>query len=138
MKNVIYWLAILVCGVLFGLGLSIATMIQPEVVLSFLRFEDFGLLLVLGCATGVTLVIYQLAPRLFKRPLAAGEFCKKPTETIKRTLTGALIFGVGWGVCGVCPGPAIVGLGAGNWPMIIVVLSMLAGAYVQGRWFSES
>ena len=47
MKSVMYWVAILLSGALFGFGLSFSTMIQPEVVLNFLRFEDFGLVLVL-------------------------------------------------------------------------------------------
>jgi uncharacterized membrane protein YedE/YeeE len=68
---------VLACGILFGFGLSVSTMIRPEVVLDFLLFRDLGLLLVLG---------------------------------------GAAIFGTGWGLCGVCPGPAIAGLGVGNWP----------------------
>ncbi len=136
MKTAIYWLAILGSGTLFGLGLSVSTMIQPEVVLSFLRFEDFGLLLVLGGATGLTMIGYQVAPRLLKKPLLAAQFGKKPFETMKRTLLGAVIFGIGWGICGVCPGPAIAGLGAGNWPLLIALFAMFAGAYVQGRWFS--
>lgn len=136
MKKVIYWLAVLICGTLFGLGLSVSAMIQPEVVLSFLRFEDFGLLLVLGCATGMTLLAYQLAPRFRAKPIMADFYGKKPMEGMKRTLLGALFFGIGWGLSGVCPGPAIAGLGAGNWPLVIVIVAMLAGAYVQGRWFS--
>jgi uncharacterized membrane protein YedE/YeeE len=112
-------------------------MIRPEVVLSFLRFQDFGLLLVLGGAVGVTLVAYQLGPRLLGKPLAADTFGVHPSTLNARTLGGAAIFGVGWGLCGVCPGPALAGLGAGNWPLIVSVLAMLAGAYVQGRWFGD-
>jgi uncharacterized membrane protein YedE/YeeE len=138
MKTTLYWLTILACGTLFGLGLSISSMIRPEVVLSFLRFEDFGLLLVLGGATGLTMVFYQLAPRALKKPLLALQFGQKPLETMKRTLLGALLFGIGWGISGVCPGPAIAGLGAGNWPLLIALFAMLVGAYVQGRWFSGS
>ncbi|MEE9338868.1 MAG: DUF6691 family protein [Methylococcaceae bacterium] len=136
MKTTLYWLAILASGTLFGLGLSISSMIQPEVILSFLRFEDFGLFLVLGGATGLTMIFYQFAPGFLKKPLLADQFKQKPITPMKRTLLGALIFGIGWGICGVCPGPAIAGLGAGNWPLLIVLLAMLTGAYVQGRWFS--
>lgn len=138
MKTAMYWMAILVSGALFGFGLSFSTMIQPEVVLSFLRFDDLGLLLVLACATGITMIFYQLAPWLLKRPLLVECFSSKPGETLKRTLTGAAIFGVGWGISGVCPGPAIAGIGAGNYPVIYALIAMLAGAYVQGRWFSKS
>lgn len=51
-------------------------------------------------------------------------------------ILGALLFGIGWGINGVCPGPAIAALGAGNWPLLIALFAMLAGVYVQGRWFS--
>jgi uncharacterized membrane protein YedE/YeeE len=136
MKTAFYWFTVLACGTLFGLGLSFSNMIQPEVVLSFLRFEDFGLLLVLAAATGITMIIYQLIPRFLDKPLLADLFGQKPVETMKRTLAGAVLFGIGWGLCGVCPGPAIAGLGAGNWPLVIALIAMLLGAYVQGRWFS--
>jgi uncharacterized membrane protein YedE/YeeE len=124
---------VLICGALFGFGLSLATMIRPEVVLSFLRFQDFGLLLVLGGAATVTLLAYQLAPRLMKRPMLEATFDVHPSEMSAKTIGGAAIFGIGWGLCGVCPGPAIAGLGAGNFPLLISVVAMFAGAYAQGR-----
>ena len=123
---------VIVSGALFGFGLALSTMIKPEVVLNFLRFTDFGLLLVLGGALAVALVIYQLAPRLLKKPLLNGSFARRPTATLKNTLIGSALFGIGWGICGVCPGPAIAGLGAGNWPLMITVIAMLLGAYAQG------
>jgi uncharacterized membrane protein YedE/YeeE len=127
---------VLLGGALFGYGLSLSTMIQPEVVRSFLRFQDLGLLFVLGGGALVTLVTYQLAPRLMKKPLVEPAFGKHPSELTKRTIFGAAIFGVGWGISSVCPGPAIAGIGAGNWPILIAFAGMAAGAYVQGRWFS--
>ena len=128
---------VLVAGMLFGYGLALATMIRPEVVLAFLRFEDFGLLLVLGGAAAVTFVAYRLAPKVMATPLAGGAFGVHPSTLDAPTLGGAAIFGVGWGLCGVCPGPALAGLGAGNAPLAIAVVAMLAGAYVQGRWFGD-
>jgi len=127
----------LAAGLLFGYGLALSTMIRPEVVLSFLRFQDFGLLLVLGGAAGVTFVAYRFGPRLLSKPFAGDSFGVHPSVLDARTLGGAAIFGVGWGICGVCPGPALAGLGAGNWPLVVSVLAMLAGAYVQGRWFGD-
>lgn len=135
MKIVIYWLTVLFCGVLFGLGLTISGMIQPEIIFSFLRFEDFGLVLVLASASGLTLLVYQIVPRLLKKPLVAQSFEDKSSVGLKRTVIGAGLFGIGWGLCGVCPGPAIAGLGAGNWRMLFAVAAMFAGAYIQGRWF---
>ena len=125
---------VLLSGMLFGFGLALSTMVKPEVVLSFLLWKDMGLLLVLGGAVVVTFAAYHLAPRMMRKPLAGDVFGKHPSELAARTLTGAAIFGVGWGLCGVCPGPAIAGLGVGNWPMLIALAGLLAGAYVQGRF----
>ncbi|MHB8948259.1 MAG: DUF6691 family protein [Rhodoferax sp.] len=130
-------LATLAAGTLFGFGLSYATMIRPEVVLSFLRFEDFGLMLVMGGAVLVVLLAYKLVPRLLAGPLLAGpllgdSFHKHPSVWNRDTLLGSALFGVGWGLCGVCPGPAIAGLGAGNWSLIWAVGGIALGALAQG------
>lgn len=127
----------LLSGVLFGAGLALATMTRPEVVLAFLRWEDFGLMLVLGAAVLVTLLAYRLAPRFMSKPFFAARFGVHASVLDARTIGGAAIFGVGWGMCGVCPGPAIAGLGTGNWPLLLALAGLFAGAYVQGRWFAE-
>ena len=126
----------LLSGALFGFGLALSTMVKPEVVIAFLLWRDMGLLLVLGGAVAVTFVAYHLIPRVMKRPWAGDAFNKHPSEMASRTLVGAAIFGIGWGLSGVCPGPAIAGLGTGNWPLLIALAGMIAGAYVQGRFFS--
>jgi uncharacterized membrane protein YedE/YeeE len=119
-------------GALFGLGLSWATMIRPEVVISFLTFDDLGLLLVLGVATGLNLLVFQLAPRLLGRPLLGGAFEPRPFQVDRRSLAGGALFGVGWGLCGVCPGPALTGLGAGNTDLLIALAGIFAGALLHG------
>ncbi|MBK8321310.1 MAG: YeeE/YedE family protein [Betaproteobacteria bacterium] len=130
-------LCVLAGGALFGLGLAVSTMVQPEVVISFLRLKDLGLLAVLGSAVMTTLVAYQLAPRLLKRPLLGGAFQKHAVTPGARTILGAAIFGVGWGLSGVCPGPAVAGLGTGNWPLLLALAGLFAGAWVQGRFFAR-
>lgn len=125
-------LAVLAGGALFGFGLALSTMIRPEVVLSFLRFSDFGLLLVMGGALLVALLAYQLLPRLLPRPLLGGYFHWHVSHWNRDTLTGAALFGVGWGLCGVCPGPAIAGLGGGNWSLLWALAGIALGALVQG------
>lgn len=125
-------LVTLIGGVLFGFGLALSTMVSPEVVLSFLRLQDFGLMLVMGGAVAVTVVAYQLAPRFLKRPLLADSFAQRAASLDRNTLVGAAIFGLGWGICGVCPGPAIAGLGVGNLDMLWALAGMLVGAYAQG------
>lgn len=125
-------LATLAAGALFGFGLSYSTMIRPEVVLSFLRFEDFGLMLVMGGAVVVVALVYKLAPRLLARPLLGDHFHTHPSAWNRDTAVGAALFGVGWGLCGVCPGPAIAGLGAGNWDLLWALVGITLGALVQG------
>ncbi|MFP5465963.1 MAG: YeeE/YedE family protein [Gammaproteobacteria bacterium] len=122
----------LLAGGLFGFGLSLSTMIRPEVVLSFLRFEDWGLMLVMGGAVAVTLLAYQLAPRFLGRPLLGERFHTHVSEWNRDTLVGAALFGIGWGLCGVCPGPAIAGLGTGNWDLLWALGGIAAGALAQG------
>lgn len=126
------FIAALVSGAFFGFGLSLSGMVSPEVVLSFLQLHDFGLMLVMGGAMGVTLITYQLAPRLLRRPVLGDHFSVRPALLDRRVLAGSALFGVGWGLCGVCPGPAIAGLGTGNTAMIIVLVAIAAGAYLQG------
>jgi uncharacterized protein len=126
------FLAVLAGGALFGFGLALSTMIQPEVVLSFLRFQDFGLMLVMGGAVVVTLLAYKVVPRLMSRPLLGDYFHWHVSHWNRDTLNGAALFGVGWGLCGVCPGPAIAGLGAGNWNLLWALAGIALGALVQG------
>lgn len=124
--------AVLLCGALFGFGLALSTMVRPEIVLGFLRFQDYGLMLVMGAAVAVTLVAYRWAPRLLARPLLGGSFHTHPSAWNRDTALGAALFGVGWGLCGVCPGPAIANLGTGNWTLLWALGGMALGALAQG------
>lgn len=125
-------LATLLAGALFGFGLSLSTMVQPQVVLGFLRFQDMGLLLVMGGAVLVALLAYQLAPRLMRRPLLDDHFHRHPSTWNRDTARGAALFGLGWGLCGVCPGPAIAGLGTANWDLLWALAGIALGALAQG------
>lgn len=125
-------LATLAAGALFGFGLALSSMIRPEVVLAFLQGRDLGLALVMGGGVAVTLLAYKGLPRLLQRPLLGGSFGVHPSSWNRDTLRGAALFGVGWGLTGVCPGPAIAGLGAGNLSLLWAVAGMALGALVQG------
>lgn len=131
-------LATLASGMLFGFGLAWATMIRPESVLAFLTFDDLGLLLVLGCAVGVNLLVFQLLPRFRARALLGGEFETRPFQINRQALCGGVLFGLGWGICGVCPGPALAGVGAGlvagNGDLLVVLAGILLGALLHGLW----
>ena len=120
----------LVGGTIFGFGLALSGMTRPEVVLSFLTFDDFGLMLVMGGAIAVALPVFQL----WKRPLLTNAPEPYSAASNARTWTGSILFGLGWGISGVCPGAALASLGTGNTPIALAILAMFAGAFVQGRF----
>jgi len=123
-------LAALFSGALFGIGLAIARMTDPVVVIGFLDvFGDFDptLAFVLIGATMTTAVAFHFVTRR-PRPIAAAEFQLPATHAIDLPLVlGAAIFGVGWGLAGYCPGPALVGAGAGAETALLFVPAMIAG-----------
>ena len=126
--------ATLVSGLLFGFGLAWSTMIRPESVLAFLNFRDLGLLFVLGAAVAVNLLVFQIAPRLLKRPPLSDAFQQRPFSLDRQTITGGVLFGLGWGICGICPGPALAGLGAGNGQLLLALAAIFVGAWLHGVW----
>jgi uncharacterized membrane protein YedE/YeeE len=123
-------------GLLFGFGLAFGGMSKQEVVLSFLQLKDLGLLLLLGGSAFVTALTINLLPKVLKKPFLGGEFKKRRRILGRRTIIGAVIFGVGWGISGQCPGSAIASLGAGNIPVLIGIACMFLGAYVMGRFLT--
>ncbi|MCW4033440.1 MAG: YeeE/YedE thiosulfate transporter family protein [Candidatus Bathyarchaeota archaeon] len=123
-------------GLLFGFGLAASGMTKPEIVLSFLQLKDLGLLLVIGGAALVTGLTINLIPKVMKESFTGGEFKRRERILSKRTIIGATIFGIGWGISGQCPGSAVASIGIGNVPILIGIASMFLGAYVMGRFFS--
>lgn len=117
-------------GLIFGLGLLVSGMSDPSKVLAFLDLAgawDPSLMLVMGGAIGIAFFAFRFAG---KRPLSLlGDKMHLPTATrIDRPLIlGSLIFGVGWGLAGICPGPAFVLLGRGSAPALIFAVALLAG-----------
>jgi len=122
----------IIAGALFGFGLALSGMIRPEVVLSFLQWQDFGLMLVMAGGLALTLVAYQFAPRWRRTPLLSAAYEAHTARMQRDTFVGSALFGVGWGLSGVCPGPAIAGLGAGNLDMLWSLAGLAAGAWLQG------
>jgi len=128
-----YELTIVVLGgALFGLGLASSTMVSPEVVLGFLRGQDTGILLVMSGAIFVTLISYQFLPKLLAKPILSDRFVLRVANLDKSTIIGAAIFGIGWGLCGVCPGPAIASIGSGNFDLLWALVGIFIGSYIQG------
>lgn len=125
-----YSLAAFASGLIFGLGLILSGMANPEKVLGFLDLAglwDPSLAFVMGGAILVGLFAFGLAR---KRTLSfLGFDMKLPTSSRidKRLMGGSLLFGVGWGIAGFCPGPGLVALGAGEQKAAVFVAAMLAG-----------
>lgn len=127
-----------IAGALFGFGLALSGMIRPEVVLAFLQWQDFGLMLVMAGGLALTLVAYQLVPRWRRTPLLSAAYEAHTARMQRDTFVGSALFGVGWGVSGVCPGPAIAGLGAGNVTLLWAVAGIALGALAQGWWATDA
>ena len=124
---------VFVGGLVFGVGLAVSRMARPEVVLDFLQFEDFGLLFVMGGAALVAGPVFHIATRSGKRaPLTDRVYSLRRKTLDRDVLVGGVVFGVGWGISGICPGAAYASVGIGNWPILYGIAGMLLGAYVQG------
>ena len=122
--------ASLFAGLVFGLGLIVSGMANPEKVLGFLDIAgawDPSLAFVMGGAIMVGVVAFAVAR---KRTLSfLGFHMKMPTSNHidKRLILGGLMFGIGWGIAGFCPGPGLVALGAGEIKAAVFVAAMVAG-----------
>ncbi|WP_049972359.1 DUF6691 family protein [Haladaptatus cibarius] len=126
---------ILVGGLIFGFGLGFSQMAKPEVVLQFLQFDDFGLLFVMGGAAVVTGTTFAVATRLSgNAPLTGKAYTRRLKSFDKNVLVGGGIFGIGWGISGICPGAAYASVGLGNYLILFGIGGMFLGAYLQGLW----
>ena len=121
--------AALISGVIFGLGLAIAQMTDPNKVLSFLNLTegwDPSLLLVLISALLVSTIGFRLGDKS-KPVLDTKYYLPTKTSIDGRLLTGAALFGLGWGLSGFCPGPAIAATATGSISIIAFVGAMIIG-----------
>jgi uncharacterized protein len=132
-RNIVVYIG----GILFGFGLAYSGMTKQEIVLSFLRLEDLGLVFVMGGAAAVTFFAVNVVPKILKSPLLGGAFKPRMSPLTLNTIIGAAIFGVGWGISGQCPGSAVASLGTGNWPVAIGIACMFLGAYLKGRFIKN-
>ncbi len=129
--------ASIIVGALFGFGLSLSEMVNPTRVVGFLDVVghwDATLLFVMVGALSVTIPLYPVVLRR-GRPVLAEKFVLPTKSAIDRSLVwGAAIFGVGWGLGGLCPGPALAGLATGNPDIFLFVTAMIAGQWLAGRF----
>jgi uncharacterized membrane protein YedE/YeeE len=129
----------LLVGLLFGVGLILSGMADPAKVLGFLDLAgawDPSLAFVMGGAISVGLPAFALARGRSRSWLGAEMSLPTVREIDRRLVIGSLLFGVGWGVAGFCPGPALVALGMGESKALWFVAAMVAGMALF-EWFER-
>ena len=129
-------LSALIIGTIFGLGLAISQMVNPARVIGFLDVAgrwDPTLIFVMGGALLLTAPIFPVVLR--GKPFLAEQFSLPTKVDIDRPLLlGAIIFGVGWGLGGFCPGPALAALASGSPSVALFVVAMIAGQWLGSRF----
>jgi hypothetical protein len=137
-------LASLICGYIFGLGLFISGMMQPSKVLAFLDFFgipqgtwDPSLAVVMAAGLAVAGIGYALERR---RPPLFEPQSRWPTATAidRPLLAGASLFGIGWGMVGLCPGPALANLATLSSGVVLFVIAMAVGMVAHDLWRSRT
>jgi uncharacterized membrane protein YedE/YeeE len=128
------------CGLVFGTGLAISGMMNPEKVLNFLDIGgewDPSLAFVMASALGVNSIAWRLTAKR-ERPVLEAEFLLPSRGVIDRRLVvGAALFGMGWGLVGLCPGPALANMGQAGVSLYLFVASMVAGILLY-RWVEDA
>ena len=132
-------LVALLSGVIFGLGLALSQMINPNKVINFLDVTgnwDPSLAFVMMGALAVTMLSFRFILKRSSPLLDSGFHVSKQTIINRPLLLGAVIFGIGWGMSGYCPGPAVASLGLLSVEGIIMVMAIYAGFFSQ-RWIAN-
>lgn len=125
-----------IAGFLLSFGISWAEMINPNKILAFLDVAgnwDPTLLFVLGGAVGVTLITFRFVLRLPKPLLNPKFMLPTLTRADRPLIIGQILFGIGWGLIGYCPGPVFSSLALGYTEPVIVMFAMIAGAFLY-KW----
>lgn len=127
----------LIAGILFGAGLVVGGMTDPGKVIGFLDLAgrwDPSLAFVMGAALFVTLPVFQFIVRGRARPVLGSRFyLPTRTDLDPQLLIGSTLFGIGWGIAGLCPGPAIANLASGAPEVLAFVAAMIAGMWLRDR-----
>ncbi|MGY5798182.1 DUF6691 family protein [Rheinheimera faecalis] len=129
-KNWVLSLSAFICGLLFGLGLLMAGMANPAKVLGFLDIAglwDPSLALVMLGAIAVTFVAFRVSKKMPQSMLSTKFSWPDATAITRPLLAGSALFGLGWGLVGLCPGPALVLAGTGSVEGLIFIVFMLVG-----------
>lgn len=131
MNNLVFRIVSLVAGLLFGIGMVVSGMADPSKVIGFLDVTgdwDPSLAFVMGGALIVFMPSYFLLIKPRHKPVVAETFCVTHSNQIDaRLVSGACLFGVGWGLAGICPGPAVSSLALGNMGVWVFFSTMMVG-----------
>ncbi|MEQ4923403.1 DUF6691 family protein [Proteus hauseri] len=122
-------------GLLFSAGLIVGGMSNPQKIIAFLDITgnwDPSLLIIMGAGLCVSIISYQLARRRQKSLLACSMAIPTNSVIDKPLVIGSVLFGIGWGLAGICPGPGLVLAGAGLYQGGLFVLAMIAGWLLVG------
>ena len=129
-------------GLIFSLGLCISGMVRPSKIKGFLDITgnwDPDLLFVMGGAVSVYALVFHFIVKKQKKPVFADTFSRLSHKAVfePKLVVGSAIFGIGWGLGGFCPGPALVGLASGSFKVLIFVGAMLMGIKVATLIFKQ-
>ena len=130
-------LAALVCGLIFGWGLLVSGMVEPTKVIGFLDIFgawDPSLAVVMAAALGVSGVGFRLVASRQRPVFAAQSSWPTRTDVDSPLVIGAILFGVGWGLAGLCPGPALENLATLSPRVIAFVIAMACGMGLHRLW----
>lgn len=135
MKNVFAF----IFGGLFSVGLMVSGMSNPEKVLNFLDIAgtwDSSLAFVMAGAIAVAFIPFQRAVRHPEIKTAYGEPIELPQNTVldRKLMAGSCLFGIGWGIAGICPAPSFTLIGLGHYQALYFVVAMLAGVWLHRIW----
>ncbi len=126
-------------GLLFGIGMVISGMTDPAKVIGFLDITgqwDISLAFVMGGALAVFIPGYLLLIKPRSVSVYGGKIETPAKQSVdKKLISGAAIFGVGWGMLGICPGPAVTSLSSGNIQVFIFIAAMMVGSVAAKRFF---
>lgn len=117
-------------GMIFGFGLILSGMVNPAIVLSFLDIAgnwNPSLLWVMGGAMSISAIAFAVARKRKNSYLGIPIQIPTATRIDQRLLIGSFLFGVGWGIAGICPGPALVLVGSGSTSAIVFLIAMMTG-----------
>ncbi|EPT9249166.1 DUF6691 family protein [Photobacterium damselae] len=137
LKSILRYFVALSSGLLFGTGMMISQMVDPAKVIGFLNITgdwDPSLAFVMGGALLVFAPGYYFLVKLRQKPVLAEKFLLSQLKSIDRPLViGATLFGIGWGLSGVCPGPALTSISSLNPTLLLFVIAMICGIVVSQR-----